>query len=391
MTGLMTQTESVRTDPSVKILLGTALDRLRDLPDESVHCVVTSPPYYGLRDYKIEHSVWAPAVYSPMAGLPELSVPEHGNPEAFSSCDHEWGERKTYSTVRESTKYGKGRTTARFYGDDPTRRFDGNHQKHFDGSFCVRCGAWKGCLGNEPTPELFVGHLVQVFREVRRVLRSDGTLWLNFGDSYTARGGRRKTHYDRLIPGRSSIDIRQQIPEGLKEKEIIGVPWRVALALQSDGWFLRQDIIWSKRNPMPGSYKDRCTSAHEYIFLLAKSRRYFFDYEALSEPAVSTGARTSFSRKTGKVGMPWKNSQHRLERTYIEYSKKRNIRSVWSFSTCPFPEAHFAVFPPELPKKVLMAGMPKGGVCAECGAPFILTEGLWKSSCGHSEISGGGG
>ena len=409
--------------PLVRILPGDVLDRLRSLPDESVHCVVTSPPYFALRNYGIEPTVWEPVRYSPMSGLPEMPVPVYADPEAFPSCSHEWGTRDSRHVVREEKITGKSRTTDRCYGGDPTRRFDGNHQKHVDGVFCLKCGAWLGCLGNEPTPELFVGHIVQVFREVRRVLRSDGTLWLNMGDTYSSggKGGggsfmneRRSWNQELSLKGWGSA------PPGLKNKDLIGIPWRVALALQSDGWFLRSDIIWAKPNGMPESVKDRPSCSHENIFLFSKSPRYFYDYEGAKEPAKAKNWRGMTSsgsyhapgqkpQKThlrSKVPSGWDTSIgshgsiHKDGRTqwktitdpsirrdlggprnrqrdagqFIEYFT-RNPRNVWFMPTQPFPEAHYATFPEELPRRAIMAGTPVH-VCSECGAPWNTGAGI---------------
>lgn len=241
-----------------RIIQGDCRAVLRTLPDESVQCIVTSPPYFGLRDY----------------------------------------------------------------GD-------------------------AGQIGLEQTPEQYVQEIVGVFREARRVLRHDGTLWLNLGDSYAAaRGGThqpaetlaggeggRTAEGERVNRGRRDgyNPTRNAAAIGLKHKDLIGIPWRVALALQADGWYLRQDVIWHKPNPMPESVTDRFTKAHEYVFLLSKSERYYFDHEAVQEPA--TGAR----------GV-------------------RNKRSVWTVATKPFPGAHFATFPPELIRPCVLAGSGPGDV-----------------------------
>jgi DNA modification methylase len=164
------------------------------------------------------------------------------------------------------------------------------------GDFCKSCGAWRGSLGLEPTPELYVRHIVEVMREVRRVLRKDGTLWLNLGDSYAGswgnKGHRRETkrlnRFD-VIPPEISPPTARPANYGLKPKDLVGIPWRVAFALQADGWWLRSDIIWHKVNPMPESVRDRPTRSHEFLFLLTKSRRYFFDQEAVREPTASGG------------------------------------------------------------------------------------------------------
>ena len=191
-------------------------------------------------------------------------------------------------------------------------------------------------LGLEQTPEEYVENMVKVFSEVKRVLRDDGTLWLNLGDSYyNYRPGK-----GQYVPKQTVSKTRQDLPmevgrranklEGLKEKDLVGIPWRVAFALQADGWYLRQDIIWNKPNPMPESVRDRCTKSHEYIFLLSKNKKYYYDHEAIKEPTVN--------------GTEWKNK-----------------RSVWNVSLKPYKEAHFATYPPDLIEPCILAGCPDNG------------------------------
>ncbi|MBU2836968.1 site-specific DNA-methyltransferase [Acidithiobacillus thiooxidans] len=199
------------------ILQEHVLDRLRDLPDESVHCIITSPPYYGLRDYGLEPVIWAPVRYAPMAGLPSMSVPAHANHETFTDCDHDWGEWTEAHDIRQETVHGKTRTTDRSYAE-ASRTSNGNHKKHAHGQFCRKCGAWRGCLGLEPDPALYIGHLVQVFREAHRVLRYDGTLWLNLGDSYVS-----GNHSTRDIDKKLSVhgmDLRPADPPVLSPKTL---------------------------------------------------------------------------------------------------------------------------------------------------------------------------
>jgi DNA modification methylase len=243
-----------------------------------------------------------------------------------------------------------------------------------------------GQIGLEPTPDEFVGRLVEVFREVRRVLRDDGTLWLNLGDSYAGYHGNKNA----IVPtsatngwtnGTNENMRGDQRPQdiGLKPKDLIGIPWRVAFALQADGWYLRQDIIWHKPNPMPESVRDRCTKAHEYIFLLAKSERYYFDSEAMQEPAVCGAKGSEFhTGKTGDHQLGRASKQPRFggakygdssdpkhaTKSGNEYQPTgtRNKRSVWTVSTKPFKGAHFATFPPDLIEPCVLAGAPEGGL-----------------------------
>jgi len=250
---------------NVNIRTGNCLDILPTMEAGSVNCCVTSPPYFGLRDY--------------------------GNDEQ---------------------------------------------------------------IGLEETPEAFVESLVNVFREVKRVLADDGTLWLNLGDSYAGSGRGPAGNLGSKNNERHMEDKHSCLtPKGLKPKDLIGIPWRVALALQADGWYLRQDIIWSKPNPMPESVTDRCTKAHEYIFLLSKSPKYFYDADAISEPAIHAGddrgSRTDSRRGTECNSMSGKTGE------------TRNKRSVWEVTTKPYSGAHFATFPPDLIKPCILAGCPAGG------------------------------
>ena len=233
-----------------------------------------------------------------------------------------------------------------------------------------------GQLGLEPTPEEYVANTVAVFREVWRVLRDDGTLWLNLGDSYTS--GNRADRDPALVSSSSGLTNRSngldraRTPVGLKPKDLVGIPWRVAFALQADGWYLRQDIIWAKPNPMPESVTDRCTKSHEYIFLLAKSAKYYFDNDAIKENSTSFVAGTETNIRFG--GNKYGDLEEQLHRTKSgnEYTDigKRNKRSVWTVSTRPFKEAHFATFPPELIEPCVLASTSHFGMCAECKAPY---------------------
>lgn len=229
-------------------------------------------------------------------------------------------------------------------------------------------------IGLEASPDAFVAKLVEVFREVRRVLRDDGTVWLNLGDSY-ANGARNRTEQhatkaSTLIGGKASqvasIVQPAKMGEGLKRKDLIGIPWRVAFALQADGWYLRQDIIWHKPNPMPESVRDRCTKAHEYIFLLSKSERYYFDSEAIAEKATTAAPHKHWTERehdqsflankqaNGVKGRPVGVAGYRAP-------GERNRRSVWTVATKPYKGAHFATFPPDLIRPCILAGCPKDG------------------------------
>lgn len=267
--------------------------------------------------------------------------------------------------------------------------------------FGLRDYGHPGQLGLEQTPEQYVAAMVEVFRRVRDVLADDGTLWLNIGDSY-ASGGRKTRDSDDKLEQRG-MDTRPADPAGIKPKDLIGIPWMLAFALRADGWFLRQDIIWHKPNPMPESVRDRCTKAHEYIFLLSKSERYFYDHEAIKEPvAASTVARLSqpnLANQAGSDRVPGKTNgnmkavrskansfkregskreqaipgqavgTHRPDRAESEYDlDTRNRRSVWTVATRPYKGAHFATFPPALIEPCILAGSRPGDTVLD---PFM--------------------
>jgi len=230
--------------------------------------------------------------------------------------------------------------------------------------FGLRDYGMGGQIGLEPTPADFVAELVAVFREARRVLKDDGTLWLNLGDSYANDGkwgGSSGGKHVTALHGNSGIG-RGKVTTGLKPKDLIGIPWRVAFALQADGWYLRQDIIWSKPNPMPESVTDRCTKAHEYLFLLSKSPRYFYDADAIKEPAIHEGRVVKASGATAKNGRKGEFGATAAGfTTHDTLVTDRNRRSVWTVATQPFKEAHFATFPPALIEPCILAGCPVGG------------------------------
>jgi DNA modification methylase len=257
----------------VEFLIGNAIEQLRTLPDRSVHAVITSPPYWGLRDYSTQPQIW-PSCHNPCAD---------GN--------HEWVEH-FQTSANGQTAHAMGAKT-------PNET--GAARKPPQADFCAKCHAWRGQLGLEPTPELYVTHLVMIFREVRRVLRDDGVMWLNLGDSYwggkgqSARGDPERL-VARLVAGKTINKPYQEIGgrgktkpgdgkhDTIKPKDLVMIPFRVALALQADGWYLRSVSPWFKRNGMPESVRDRPTTSHEYWFMLTKSPRYFWDAEAVRKP-----------------------------------------------------------------------------------------------------------
>lgn len=268
--------------------------------------------------------------------------------------------------------------------------------------FGLRDYGHDGQIGLEPTPDDFVQAMVDVFREVRRVLADDGTVWLNLGDSYASdtkgsggqgKSGLRKDGRDeasRLRSGDISIGHQKfkplRINHGVKNKDLIGIPWRVAFALQADGWYLRQDIIWHKPNPMPESVTDRCTKAHEYIFLLSKGPRYYFDAKAISEPAIHAGAVVKNNDgKNGQMGDFGATRGGFLKEGGVTVGDTRNKRSVWTVNSQPFAEAHFATYPPDLIEPCILAGCPVGGTVLD---PFggAGTTGLVADRNGRNAV-----
>lgn len=236
--------------------------------------------------------------------------------------------------------------------------------------FGLRDYGHDGQIGLEQTPDAFVATMVEVFREVHRVLADDGTLWVNLGDSYASAWACNR----RNVIGSGSLENGKRearpnrLTDGLKEKDLIGIPWRVALALQADGWYLRQDIIWHKPNPMPESVRDRCTKAHEYIFMFSKKPKYFFDCEAIKEPvAPSSAARLAqptLAQQVGSARVPGKTNGNMKA---VGNGTTRNRRSVWTVTTKPYKGAHFATFPSDLIEPCVLAGTSERGHCPECG------------------------
>ena len=311
------------------ILIGDARKRLAELPAGSVRTCVTSPPYFGLRDYGT--ASWEGG---------DLECPHTGKPMA------------TKANINRNTGGGndlKNATALEFFRER-----------------CGRCGAMRidSQLGLEATPDAYVAEMVSVFREVRRVLADDGTLWLNIGDSYNASGGNHAPHHknDTGFQGQHGADHhkgRGNLVDGLKPKDLMGIPWRVAFALQADGWYLRQDIIWAKPNPMPESVTDRCTKSHEYVFLLSKSARYYYDHESVKEPAIHSADRRSGEGRLTYDGKRQGNKGTGQE-AFVSIVDKRNKRDVWTIATKPFKGAHFAVMPEALVEPCVLAGSAEG-------------------------------
>jgi len=316
---------------STTIHTGDVLDGLAKIETGTVQTCVTSPPYWGLRDYGT--AKW-----------------EGGD----AACDH----KIPSSTLGGGSNKGHGGS------------FTANYT-----SSCGKCGSVRidNQIGLESSPDEFVAKMVAVFREVRRCLRDDGTLWLNLGDSYAKAGvSGLGLHTETSTTGKPNpyAGVCKEIPDGLKPKDLCMIPWRVALALQADGWWLRSVIVWAKKSPMPESVTDRPTSSWEPIFLLAKSERYFYDAEAVKEASGGQhGAAASFARATKDHLLPGQSAiQHRLDRNTTEDCGTRNQRNVWHLGPEPYAEAHFATFPTEIPRRCIMAGSRPGDLVLD---PFL--------------------
>jgi len=317
------------------------------LADGTVQTCVTSPPYYGLRDYGT--AAW-----------------DGGDPE----CDHK----------PTSTNRGKRKELP----NPPAGWAERSEYEAFH-KVCGKCGAVRvdDQIGLEETPEEYIEKMVAVFREVRRVLRDDGTIWINMGDAYasTPSGSFGKGNNGRGMQGgefRANKPFSTVGAGGAKAKDLLGIPWMLAFALRSDGWYLRSDIIWAKPNPMPESVRDRPTKAHEYIFLLSKQARYYYDADAIREEWTSGrddmrshGIRTGEAYiQQGKIMDNSDKGERKAERNQHNYTGGRNKRSVWEVATKPYSGAHFATFPPDLIEPCILAGTSEKGGCPECGAPW---------------------
>jgi DNA modification methylase len=347
----------------VQLYVGDCRAVLAELPAESVQMCVTSPPYWGLRDYGTDRQIW------------------DGDPD----CTHGWNEELHLDVRGSGTDDGAtGRQRGEGYGRNAGR-----------GQFCRNCGAWYGSLGLEPTPALYVAHLATIFDAVRRVLRKDGTLWLNLGDSYAAQRSATAMPAQTVaggIGGKGDAAAYRGMTKdysphldaasfGLKHKDLIGIPWRVAFALQEHGWYLRSDIIWAKPNQMPESVQDRPTRAHEYLFLLAKSERYFYNAAAIAEPSTSDHGNGNGYARSEQIS---RNNRGQLQGWRV--SATRTKRSVWTVNTKPFPEAHFATYPPKLIAPCILAGSRPGDTVLDpfsgAGTTALVAKQLGRQAIG---------
>ena len=310
------------TAKKAMLLIGDSRKSLKTVPSESCQMCVTSPPYFGLRDY--ETAKW----YG-------------GN----KHCDHKGPPIRTGASFHE-----------RYYG----KKFVSNKQADQRApmkNVCSKCGAIRidSQIGIEDTLEEYVNNIVLIFKEVKRILKSDGTLWLNIGDTYASI---RSYQVHNLIDKKGHEFKRPgKMPKGLKQKDLMGIPWRVALALQADGWYLRSDIIWAKSNAMPESVLDRPTKSHEYLFLFSKNKKYYYNAEAIKEPAVYQG-----NQRSQKRGEFLGKNISKGKEAFRAVKKYRNKRDVWFISSQPYHGAHFATYPKKLIEPCILAGSKKNSI-----------------------------
>lgn len=333
------------------IIQGNAKEVLKGIKSESVNCCITSPPYWGLRDYGT--ATW-----------------EGGNPE----CPHQ-----IESQGRTEHREGRTFTKPKIFPD-----------------ICPLCGAKRvdAQIGLEKTPEEFIKSMVEIFREVHRILKPDGTLWLNIADTYAqssyGKGGgwAAGKHYDgeKKPSQERSLFEDPGFKADVPNKNLVGIPWRVALALQADGWILRQDIIWHKTNPMPESIRDRCTKSHEYVFLMAKSEKYYFDSEGIREAATYPKGPGNIKPYEVPGQRPGVNANVGNSLHKIGPRDTRNKRSVWTVPVKGFKGAHFATFPTALISPMIVAGCPRGGTVFDpftgAGTTWLVAKELGRNFLG---------
>ena len=339
-----------------KIYQGSCLNWLKNIDNESIDCVITSPPYWALRIYQTEPEIW----------------------DGDKNCEHKWGSKKI-TLIHKSGEKNPGKES--WYKDKGASDDKGNQ-------FCSKCNAWKGSLGLEPTFDLYIKHLCDIFDEVKRVLKKEGTCWIVIGDTYFGGGGKA---VEQSSKRQSAINTGAypDYPPNSKLRSQMGkslclIPFRFAIEMTNRGWILRNTIIWEKPNCMPSSAKDRFTVDFEYVFFFTKSKKYYFeqqleksiwadkDYRSKIKGGVKSGGKTaSGNYATNKVA-------------YTENGMK-NKRAVWTISTKPFKENHFAVFPEELIETPVKAGCPKNGIILD---PFMGsgTTGLVAKKLGRNFI-----
>jgi len=357
--------------PLNQVLCGDNREVMKTLPGGSIDIAVTSPPYWGLRDYGEIESIWG------------------GDPD----CDHEW----------VNTPPPRQRNEADIQDPDSKQAtMRGTNYNAQEGNVCTKCGAWRGQLGLEPHPQMFIDHLIEVSQEIKRVIKPRGSYWLNLGDTYFGGGGGNygTGRSAEQAPHPKNFTSKIQQTDWLQPKQLLGIPWRVAMALQEDGWILRNCVIWYKPNHMPESVKDRLTKSYEFMFFFVKQRKYYFNLDKIREPYAESSIQrinqptimrqmggdkqhelygdapghgnrpadilkglaknlTKHEVATGRIGnFSYDDPLH--NKAY--HPKGKNPGDMWEIPTYPFPGAHFAVFPPALIEPIIKAGCPKNGV-----------------------------
>ena len=312
----------------IKILTGNCLDKIKELEDNSIDCVVSSPPYFGLRDYGTEPQIIG------------------GN----KNCNHIW---QTFK--RDGNCWGI--PNRNIDGQAQTKKTNNSIVKEQEQKKCSKCDAWIGQLGLEPTYQDYLANTVKVFETFKPKLKDTATIWWNVGDSYSS-GKRKSTTNQSLRGGKDYGVTRTPVQNGIKEKDLLMIPNRVAIALQDAGWYIRSEIIWHKPNPMPESVKDRPTSCHEKIWLITKNKKYYYDADSIRESCTTFDTNIRDRDTTKLNNTPGRTRMGGLKKNNYTMKNKRN---VWTITTKPFKDAHFATFPKDLIEPCIKAGCPEGG------------------------------
>ena len=349
---------------NARLLYGiNVLSGLQMLPEKSVQCIVTSPPYWGLRNYNTTPQIW-PSIQNP------FSI--HGEGAGDGVCNHQWqitDPRRRRSSTDVVNMDSKQATSV------------GTLHDLIPANLCTLCGAWQGELGQEPTPDLFIEHLVLIFRECKRVLRKDGILWVNIGDTYTANP--------------PSPFMGKGLGDGVcKPKELVGIPWLLAFAMRKDGWWIRQENIWAKPNCMPESVTDRTTRSHESVFMFTQQKDYFYDHQAVKTERATdenrpdgcerqAGYDSKYNRIAAKISGKRSEKQRGHPRRHDGFNDRwdtmskeeqqqngANLRSVWWITPAQYRESHYATYPVTLPEICILASTSEGGCCPKCGTCY---------------------
>ena len=326
------------------------LEELKKIPDNTINMVITSPPYWGLRNYNTNPQIW----------------------DGAENCDHEWEsaeprrQRSNNDIVNKDSKQATQNASA----------FESS-----GGDFCIRCGAWKGELGSEPIFKLYIKHMCDIFDEVNRTLTVDGTCWVNLGDTYSANRSHQVTGTKQMDGSQPITKQPQAKDNGLKEKCLCQIPNRFSIEMTDRGWILRNEIIWHKPNAMPSSVRDRFTVDYEKLFLFSKNKKYYFEQQKEPVKDSYNGKRGSSKTRTKLQSAMCGD----ISDTVTKYTE-RNKRSMWSINTQPLKDAHFAVFPEELVKTPINAGCPENGIVMDIfmgsGTTALVAKGLNRNYIG---------